>query len=165
MGERKVRRKGQELIGVSFYRIALLLASQALSTRRMLVGRILTKSATVEEVYQINVKSNFPFWDQRESPLIKNELARQWFGRNCTVWFMYLVTTPGILACRQFLYYIVWTLIFFTTPLKLALAQIQPRSWIIVVTRVEYFIKPTTGRRAFQSYAIIKLLQETIHFL
>lgn len=77
MGERKVRRKGQELIGVSFYRIALLLASQALSTRRMLVGRILTKSATVEEVYQINVKSNFPFWDQRESPLIKNELARQ----------------------------------------------------------------------------------------
>lgn len=86
MGERKVRRKGQELIGVSFYRIALLLASQALglfyhrseeplSTRRMLVGQILTKSATVEEVYQINVKSNFPFCDQRESPLIKNEPA------------------------------------------------------------------------------------------
>lgn len=55
--------RGQELIGVSFYRIALLLASQALglfyhrseeplSTRRMSVGQILSKSATVEEVYR-----------------------------------------------------------------------------------------------------------------
>lgn len=57
-------RKRQELIGVSFYRIALLLASQALglfyrcseeplsTQRRMFVGQILSKFATVEEVYR-----------------------------------------------------------------------------------------------------------------
>lgn len=102
------------------------------------------------------INERVPWW--------KNELARQWFGRNRTIWFMYLVTTPGILVCRQFLYYIVWTLILFAMPLKLALAQIQPSSWIIVVTRDEYFIKPTTGWRAFRSCAIIKLLQETIYY-
>ena len=161
-------------------------SEQPFSTRRIFVGQIfsffLSKSATVclfggllylyvVDAYNVLPKSikltlkvislsaineRVPWW--------KNELARQWFGRNRTIWFMYLVTTPGILVCRQFLYYIVWTLILFATPLKLALAQIQPSSWIIVVTRDEYFIKPTTGWTAFRSCAIIKLLQETIYY-